>query len=338
MLFRFLAAFAVAAKVASAQQACTNCTNESPEPIELVPAPWTLKGDMYGSFLLPGAGVPLFANSDSLPKKAFPPLERQYPEAIAGEYTGRLGMLQVLRYTETPVGPYDELLIIPGFFGFEENGKRQEMTRVSRIYVSQKYTAWNGRKNWNIPKHLARFDWTYSDDGSATVKVYPFDTTGDPTESSPSEKPFFQMTFSPLLPQNLLSNTLTSLLPGLGLNKGLNLNPTIPFTTDLYALLGINATLYQPPVPASNDSFGAITDGGPNWKAVVPGQHSTNSTLGLVNLDQTGGDGEATGVNAVGDEFFPNFWPGLPKQNVGIRLRDATITFSEATELPDIVV
>lgn len=147
MLLRCVAAFAAAAKFASAQQACTNCTNESPEPIELVPAPWTLKGDMYGSFLLPGAGVPLFANSDSLPKKAFPPLERQYPEAIAGEYTGRLGMLQVIRYTETPVGPYDELLIIPGFFGFEDNGKRQEMTRVSRIYVSQKYTAWNGRKS-----------------------------------------------------------------------------------------------------------------------------------------------------------------------------------------------
>ncbi|KAF2214709.1 hypothetical protein CERZMDRAFT_36547 [Cercospora zeae-maydis SCOH1-5] len=336
MLFRYLAAFAAAVNVPSGL-ACSNCTNESPDPIEHVPAPWTLKGDIYGSFLLPTLGIPLFgANSASLPKKAFPPLERKHPESIAGEYTGRLGMFQVLRYTETPVGPYDELLIIPGFFSFENNGKREEMTRVSRIYVSQKYTAWNGRKNWNIPKHLARFDWTYGDDGSASVKVYPFDTTGDPAEAFPSEKPFFQMTFAPLLPQNLLSNTLTTFLPGL-LNSGVNLNPTIPFTTDLYALLGINATLYQPPVPQGHDVFGAITSGGPYWKAVVPGQHSTNATLGLINMDQTGGDGQETGVNAVGDEWYPNFWPGLPKNNVALRLRNATITFSEATELPNIV-
>lgn len=147
----------------------------------------------------------------------------------------------------------------------------QEGLRVSRIYVSQKYTAWNGRTNWNIPKHLARFDWIYGADGSASVKIYPYDTAGDASESRPSEKPFFQMTFAPLLPQNFLNNTLGTLLPGF-LPNGLNLNPTVPFTTDLYALLGIDATLVQPPVPQGNDSFGALGVGGPNWKSVVPGQ------------------------------------------------------------------
>lgn len=58
---------------------------------------------------------------------------------------GKIGMIQVLRYTESPVGPYDELLIIPGFFEYENEGEKEEGVRVSRIYVSQKYTCWNGR-------------------------------------------------------------------------------------------------------------------------------------------------------------------------------------------------
>ncbi|SMQ46066.1 unnamed protein product [Zymoseptoria tritici ST99CH_3D1] len=330
MLFQ-RALLATAFATVNGALACTNCTNESPEPITLSPAPWTLKGDIYGLFLLPGVGIPLTGNS--LPIKTFPPLERQHPESIAGEYIGKLGMIQVIRYTDSPVGPYDELLIVPGFFSYEDDGQREQAVRVSRIYVSQKYTEWNGRANWNIPKHMARFDWSSAPDGSTTVRIYPFDTSNDPAESSASEKPFFQMTFSPLLPQNLLSNTLGSLFPG-----GLNLNPSVPFSTDLYPWLGVNATLVQPPIPLGNDIFGGLAEGGPNWKSVIPGQSSKQTTFGTINMDQSGGDGEETGVNAAGDEFFPNFWPGLARINAGIRMLDATITFSGATEMPGVIV
>lgn len=61
------------------------------------------------------------------------------------------------------------------------------------------------------------------------------------------------------------------------------------------------------------------------------------AVLGTINMDQTGGDGEATGFNAVGDEFERNFWPGLLRNNIGVRMQDATITFSEATELPNVI-
>lgn len=142
MLLRLLASTLFTGSLAAA---CTNCTNSSPEPITLSPAPWTLHGDVYGLFLLPGLGIPLVGNH--LPVKAFGPLERKYPESIAGKFIGKLGMIQVIRYTDSPVGPYDEMLIIPGFFEFEEEGKRREAVRVSRIYVSQKFTAWNGRKS-----------------------------------------------------------------------------------------------------------------------------------------------------------------------------------------------
>lgn len=144
------------------------------------------------------------------------------------------------------------------------------------------------------------------------------------------------MTFAPLLPENLLDNTLDFLLPG-ALPNGLNLNVKTPFTTDLYALLGIDATLKQPPVPQADDAFGALGAGGPFWKSVIPGQFTTQASLGTINMDQSGGDGEEEGVNAVGDEFYQNFWPGLLPVSIGVRMLDALITFSEATDLPDIV-
>jgi hypothetical protein len=112
-----------------------------------VPAPWTLKGTIYSFFLLPALGVSL---DGSLPIKAFPPLERQDPNATAG-FKGRLGMIQLIRYTESPVGPYDEMLIVPGYF--QTPVDESEQVRVSRIYVSQKYTNWNGRYSKSLLMH-----------------------------------------------------------------------------------------------------------------------------------------------------------------------------------------
>lgn len=125
-------------------------TNNSTNPIELALAPWTLKGTVYSVTF-----VPL---STRLPTKAFPPLERQYASAIEGEYDGTLGQIQIIRYTDSPVGPYDEILIVPGFFKYNYTDAAGEMeerknVRVSRIYVSQKYTCWNGRKSKLIPNH-----------------------------------------------------------------------------------------------------------------------------------------------------------------------------------------
>lgn len=61
-------------------------------------------------------------------------------------------MVQIVRYTETPVGPYDELVFLPGDFdvpvlnGSGEGGKKEvkKNTRITGIWVSQKDTCWNG--------------------------------------------------------------------------------------------------------------------------------------------------------------------------------------------------
>jgi hypothetical protein len=119
-------------------------TNDSPAPIEPSPAPWTLHGTVYSTIFIP--------LSRQLPVKAFAPLERQYNESFSGEFLGGLGLIQIIRYTDSPVGPYDELLISPGFWKYPHTDKdgnvsERKNIRITRIYVSQKYTAWNGRNS-----------------------------------------------------------------------------------------------------------------------------------------------------------------------------------------------
>jgi hypothetical protein len=132
MITRLLAVRTVLASLVTGQE----WTKNSTDPFVTVPAPWTLHGDIYS--------IPLLPSSTKLPTKAYAPLERT-SSFTEGDYLGIIGMIQVIRYTESPVGPYDELLIVPGYFSYDREGKRQTRVRVSRIYVSQKYTAWNGR-------------------------------------------------------------------------------------------------------------------------------------------------------------------------------------------------
>jgi hypothetical protein len=124
------------------------------KPIVPVPAPWKLKGDVYIANFYTKAG--------ELPDFAYSPLEgsSSFAGPEAGKHVGGPSQFQIIRYTDTPVGTYDELIICPGFFEYEveEGGKRRKRknARVTRIYVSQKYTCWNGRRSKSIPfQHFA---------------------------------------------------------------------------------------------------------------------------------------------------------------------------------------
>lgn len=65
-----------------------------------------------------------------------------------------LGALLLLRYAESPVGPYDELLWLT--FGRSPVGWRPQ---VRAIVVSTPQSVEGGRRNWELPKRLARFAW-----------------------------------------------------------------------------------------------------------------------------------------------------------------------------------
>lgn len=113
-----------------------------------VPPPWKLKGDIYlFSFWTPRK------QAEYPPTITYSPLEANssYINPEGSRPLGGISMVQIIRYTESPVGPYDELILSPGFHEYtvEENGKRvkKKNARITRIYVSQKHTCWNGRKS-----------------------------------------------------------------------------------------------------------------------------------------------------------------------------------------------
>ncbi|MEM6280851.1 MAG: acetoacetate decarboxylase family protein [Chloroflexota bacterium] len=78
------------------------------------------------------------------------------PEHLAGKFRGGIGAVMMLDYRTSPVGPYRELLFIPGVF---RHGRRKYYA-VTKIYVSSLDSVVNGRENWGIPKQLAEFDIT----------------------------------------------------------------------------------------------------------------------------------------------------------------------------------
>lgn len=125
-------------------------------PIELKSPPWKLKATIYT--------LPVFhtaKDAQKLPSDfLFSPLERQ-SEFAKGKTLGGIGMLQLIRYWESPVGPYDELLVVPGKYEYEvpvpdkKGGTKivkKSNLRLTRIYVSTKECCYNGRKSM-IPPH-----------------------------------------------------------------------------------------------------------------------------------------------------------------------------------------
>jgi len=126
---------------------------------------------------------------------------------------GGIGSVQIIRYHMSSVGPYDELLIVPGAFkpppGCPNQGPG---LRVTQIYVSSLESVLNGRRNWNIPKKLARFEFRQVE-GSATkielnvygLRSYRFTPCVTPTgwyfEPDFYETPFFNVTMDRHLPR-----------------------------------------------------------------------------------------------------------------------------------------
>ncbi|WP_224995316.1 acetoacetate decarboxylase family protein [Cesiribacter sp. SM1] len=88
-------------------------------------------------------------------------------------YLGWLGAVMMVDYTASNVGPYQELLFIPGLFRL---GGRWSFS-VSKIFVSTEDSMLNGQRNWGIPKELAKFDVKQQAGGSQHFRVSKNSTT-----------------------------------------------------------------------------------------------------------------------------------------------------------------
>lgn len=92
-------------------------------------------------------------------------------------YRGWVGTVMLIDYQTSGVGPYCELLFIPGLFRL---GSRNTFS-ISKIYVSTQESVENGIENWGIPKERADFAITPNPDGSTTYRI------------SQNGQPFFQV-------------------------------------------------------------------------------------------------------------------------------------------------
>ncbi|HYX33855.1 MAG TPA: acetoacetate decarboxylase family protein [Oligoflexus sp.] len=111
---------------------------DNPTP-QVVEAPWQLKGNGY---------MFLYNFPKNWASKAhFMPIEQ------SGEFQGGLGTLMLVDYETSNVGPYRELLLIPGKFCW----LKFRNYAISRIWVSSQTSVVSGRANWGIPKQLADF-------------------------------------------------------------------------------------------------------------------------------------------------------------------------------------
>ncbi|KAL8689760.1 MAG: hypothetical protein Q9224_004571 [Gallowayella concinna] len=245
-----------------------------PPQIKIAPPPWTCHYEAYvGAFYV--------SAKSGLPRDlAYEHLEASSAETSeAGVWKGGMVMIQLLRYTSTPVGPYDEMILLPG--NFDVPGGHGSHTRITRIYVSQRDTTYNGRKNWNIPKHIARFK--YTGDFSAppfTVQLFPQDPSID--------TPFFTASL-----QHLAFWT-----------------PSFPFSSNLLKWIGIPNTLVQPPLPEGDPR--EVICGTNTWYKVTTSIYSPKTKLVWMDLKQPGKEA---------NEERNNWWPGIKRWHLGLWLQ-----------------
>jgi hypothetical protein len=109
---------------------------------EYTPAPWNLTGNGY---------ILLY----QLPR-SFAAASSPY-----GIYKGGFGAVMLVDYRTSNVGPYRELLFIPGRVAYPEKTGYS----ISKIYVSTLPSVISGQVNWGIPKELASFEWRSTEAG-----------------------------------------------------------------------------------------------------------------------------------------------------------------------------
>lgn len=119
----------------------------------LAPPPWKLRGEGY---IL----VYRFSRRDL-----------QYRNILTEEdlsnFRGGFGAVMVVDYKSSPVGPYKEILFIPGRFR-EKAGKGFKVTKIA---VSTLVSVVSGRANWGLPKNHAQFQFINERKGKETVSV-----------------------------------------------------------------------------------------------------------------------------------------------------------------------
>jgi hypothetical protein len=110
------------------------------------------------------------------------------PDRLAGALQVTAAAGAVISYTETPVGPYHEVIgLITGRHGL------RTIVHVPFIAVDSLASVVGGRANWALPKTLATFTGEPSDGGTISVRA-------DPSDSGPWSISATPRRFGPSIP------------------------------------------------------------------------------------------------------------------------------------------
>lgn len=104
-------------------------------PVNLAPAPWTVQADAVVWWGRPSAAA-----------------QRALPDALARNSRAVVVVGGMVRYRESPVGPYDEVF---GVIGCRRG--RRFFSTVAFMAVDSPSSLVGGRTNWSMPKTLAQF-------------------------------------------------------------------------------------------------------------------------------------------------------------------------------------
>jgi hypothetical protein len=150
------------------------------------PAPWQLEGE----------GIILVYKFSKKWVETF----GQLPPELIEKFKGGLGYIMLVNYKNSPVGPYRELLFIPG--KFSPHGKQS----ITKIYVDSEASTQNGRANWGIPKNTLPISWE-EENGKISINIISGDRPVFSCEVSSFGLPFPTSTsFLPLDLHQVLNN------------------------------------------------------------------------------------------------------------------------------------
>ncbi|KAK6814561.1 hypothetical protein RU639_009392 [Aspergillus parasiticus] len=221
------------------------------------PSPWkNIRAQVFFSFARAN-------RANGLPQGSYGDLEASAPFSDpekSGKFEGGFSLCMIVRYLESPVGPYDEILWAPGVFQDPRQDKSVKRYRITRIYVSSPDSIYNGRRNWNIPKTLAKFEFIPSD-----CQYPPYRQIKVSLPDTP-EEPFVSLDLQPI--------TLIS-------------RPIFPIST---AYVPMNLEIVMPPIPQSEDWKENGLVGGDNneWRSV---RVDISGKTGVIRVGGELGDG-----------------------------------------------
>lgn len=138
--------------------------------------------------------------------------------------------------------------------------------------------------------------------------MFPYQTDDSGVESAPSTTPFFAATY-----------------------KNIPYLPSFPISTGIGKYLGLDLSIVQPSLPEGKGMCGELP-GAKRWCKMLALEYSSGTSWGWWDLGRKEGDER---VPLLGDEGEnrgreggnENWWPGIGRWRVGMKMEDAMMEF-----------